>query len=77
MIEILSKNIIHHVLEDYQSVGKAELHHFVVELSIVGCRGIPPGCVETGQEHGGLETRNREERKGGVGRVAYTHNIVS
>ena len=34
MIEILSKNIIHHVLEDCWSVGKAEWHHFVLEMSI-------------------------------------------
>ena len=27
------------------------------------CRGIPHGCVETGQDHGGLEPRNRERRK--------------
>ena len=34
MIEILSKNIVHHVLEDCQSVGKAEWHHFVLEMYI-------------------------------------------
>ena len=34
MIEILSKNIVHHVLEDGRSVGKAERHHFVLEMSI-------------------------------------------
>ena len=35
MIEILSKNIVHHVLEGCRSVGKAEWHHFVLEMSIV------------------------------------------
>ena len=34
MIEILSKNIVHHELEDNRSVGKAEWHHFVIEMSI-------------------------------------------
>ena len=34
MIEILSKNIVHHVLEGCRSVGKAEWHHFVLEMSI-------------------------------------------
>ena len=34
MIEIFSKNIVHHVLEDCRSVGKAEWHHFVLEISI-------------------------------------------
>ena len=34
MIEILSKNIIHHVLENGRSIGKAKRHHFVLEMSI-------------------------------------------
>ena len=35
------------------------------------CRGIPRGCVEVGQDHGGLEPRNlkNEGRQGGF-RVA-------
>ena len=35
MIEILSKNIVHHVLEDCRSVGETEWHHLVLEMSIV------------------------------------------
>ena len=34
MIEILSKNIIHNVLEKCRSVGKAKWHHFVLKMSI-------------------------------------------
>ena len=34
VIEILLKNIIHHVLEDCRSVGKTEWHHLLLEMSI-------------------------------------------
>ena len=29
------------------------------------CRGIPRGCVEVGQDHGGLEQRNLKSEEGG------------
>ena len=40
VIEILLKNIIHHVLEDCRSVGKTEWHHLVLEMSIP----LPKSC---------------------------------
>ena len=40
MIEILSKNIVHHVLQDCRSVDKTEWHHLVLEMSIA----CPKSC---------------------------------
>ena len=34
VIEILLKNIVHHVLEDCWGVGETEWHHLVLEMSI-------------------------------------------
>ena len=34
----------------------------------VCCRGYARGCVEVGQDHGGLEPRNHEGEEGGVWR---------
>ena len=36
---------------------------------IARCRGIPGGCVEMGQDHGGLEPRNRAKRESPSRRV--------
>ena len=42
VIEVLSKYIVHHVLENYRIVGKIEWHHLVLEMSIVCSKGRFP-----------------------------------
>ena len=36
---------------------------------LLRCRGIPRGCVETGQDHGGVVPRNRAKKRRTARRV--------